>query len=88
MYSMQGERTNNSNYDHAEDFYNCIKSRKKPISDIEEGHTSTAACLLANISYRTGTKLIYDGRNETIKANPKASELLDRDYRSPWKLEV
>ena len=88
MYSMQGERTNNSNYDHAEDFYNCIKSREKPISDIEEGHTSTAACLLANISYRTGTKLIYDGGNETIKDNPEASELLDRDYRSPWKLEV
>lgn len=88
MYSMQGARVNNSNYDHADDFYNCIKSRNKPISDIEEGHTSTAACLLANISYRTGTKLVYDGRTETIRDNPEASQLLDKEYRSPWKLEV
>ncbi len=88
MYSMQGVNVNNSNYDHADDFYNCIKSRKKPISDIEEGHTSTAACLLANVSYRTGTKLVYDGATETIKNNPEASKLLDKEYRAPWKLEV
>lgn len=88
MYSMQGVNVNNSNYDHADDFYNCIKSRGKPISDIEEGHTSTAACLLANVSYRTGTKLEYDGATETIRNNPEASKLLDKECRSPWKLEV
>jgi len=37
----------------------------RPIADIEEGHISTASCILANLSMQTGK--IFDLRPETEK---------------------
>ena len=88
MYSMEFDDINDSNYDHVADFLSCMRSRKEPISDIEIGHRSTTTCLLANVSIRTGHKLVWDGNSETVAGDPEAGRLLDREYREPWKLEV
>ena len=46
---------------HVENFINCIHSRKRPNSDVEQGHISAGLCHLANISYRLGNrKLVFD----------------------------
>jgi predicted dehydrogenase len=70
---------------HARDFIDSIKSRKLPISDIENGHRSTSISILGNIAYRTGEKLIWDAEKE--KSNSEsANALLEPSYRAPWKL--
>ncbi len=38
---------------HIENFISCIRSRKHPNADVEEGHISAALCHMANISYRS-----------------------------------
>jgi predicted dehydrogenase len=85
MYAMQGQRTNDSNHDHVKNFLDCMKSRERPISDIEIGHNSTAACLLANISYRVGRQLTWDVQKEQILDDPEATALLTREDRDTWK---
>jgi len=88
MAEMAVEKSNDSNHDHVRNFLDCVKSRRKPISDIEIGHFSTATCLLGNISYRTGRKLVWDREKEQVVGDAKANKMLDRAYRAPWKLSV
>ena len=71
--------------EHFRNFAECLRSRKTPNADIEEGHRSTFMCQLANISYRLGgEKLIVNSETETLVDNAAANKLLKREYRSPW----
>ncbi len=72
---------------HAHNFLDCIKSRREPNADVEEGHRSTTMSLLANISLATRSRLDWDARKETCTNNPAANELLHYEYRKPWKLD-
>ena len=86
---IEMKSANNEHSDHVRNFLDCIKSRKPPISDIEIGHRSTSACLLGNVAYRSQERLVWDITEERLKHGPKeAHNLLSREYREPWKLEV
>jgi hypothetical protein len=52
--------------------------------DIEEGHISSALPHLANIAYRIGRSLRFDGKTETFPGEPEANRLLTREYRAPF----
>ena len=71
---------------HFENFRKAVLSRR--VSDLNcdvlEGHLSAALCHLANISYRTGDKLLFDPEAESFVGNFGANTLLKRDYRAPW----
>lgn len=71
---------------HFENFRKAVISRR--VSDLNcdvlEGHLSAALCHLANISYRTGDKLLFDPQTERFVGNYGADTLLKRDYRDPW----
>ncbi|MES2893237.1 MAG: Gfo/Idh/MocA family oxidoreductase [Bacteroidota bacterium] len=69
---------------HMLDFLNAIKKGTKPIADIEEGHISTACCIIANMSMQVGRPLVYDPRERKILNDPAADALLRRPYRGPW----
>jgi predicted dehydrogenase len=69
---------------HARNFLDCIKSRQRPASDVEDGHRTTTACHLANISLRLGRKLKWDAAKEEIIGDREASAMLERPYRKPW----
>jgi predicted dehydrogenase len=73
---------------HAQNFVACVKSRELPICDIEIGHRSSSAAILGNLAFRTGASLKWDARRERVEGNDKAGDMLDRTYRSPWKLTV
>ena len=81
------KKSDNSNAAHWANFIDCVKTRKRPISDIEIGARSTAMCLLANVSFRSGLKLDWDEANWTTRQSA-AHKFLTREYRAPWKLEV
>jgi predicted dehydrogenase len=73
---------------HARNFLDCIKSRQKPISDLESAHRTATACHLANISLRLGRKLRWDPVNEQIIDDAEADARLFRAYREPWSREL
>jgi predicted dehydrogenase len=66
------------------DFLDCVKSRQKPLADIEIGHLSTTLAHLGNISQRVGRKLSWDAARERFPQDEEASELLGRTYRPPF----
>jgi len=66
------------------DFLNAVKSRSKPICDIEIGHRSTNMSLLGMLSLKLGRSIRWDGEKEEIIGDPEANKLLRRDYRKPW----
>jgi predicted dehydrogenase len=73
---------------HARNFLDSIKSRQQPLSDLESAHQTVTACHLSNISLKTGRKLNWDSAKQEITADPQASSMLTRAYRSPWDKEL
>ncbi|MEZ5367453.1 MAG: Gfo/Idh/MocA family oxidoreductase [Bryobacterales bacterium] len=74
---------------HVENFLECMRSRKRPHSDVEIGHNSMIACHLGNAAVRTGRRVYWDVENERVKDDKEAEAIMyKREYRKPWKLEV
>lgn len=69
---------------HMLDFIKAIENKSRPIADIEEGHISTASCILANISMKLGRPLVYDPKTRKVVNDAAATALLQRKYRGPW----
>lgn len=65
-------------------FLKCREERTKPVSDIEEGHISTASCILANIAMQVGRTLTWDPAKHQVVGDGEANKLLRREYRKPW----
>lgn len=87
LQASEMKRVANPHPLHWENFLDCVRTRKRPNSDIETCFRSSATCLLGNLSYRTKLRLDWDDQQQTV-AQPEAKPLLDREYRKPWKLEV
>ncbi len=70
---------------HIKDFLAAIESRGKPVADIEQGHVSTASCILANLSMQLGRPLSYDPARREVTGDVEATKLLRRPFRDPLK---
>jgi predicted dehydrogenase len=70
---------------HMLDFIKAIESNSRPVADIEQGHISTASCILANLSMQLGRPLRYDPQKRQVIGDAEATALLQRPYRGPWK---
>ena len=55
-------------------------------SPVEKGVFATILAHMANISYRTGTTVVYDPGKRSFIANDAANQYLTPAYRTPWKL--
>ena len=73
-------------YPHVLNFLDCLKSRQKPNSDLETAHRSTSAGHVANIAFKLGRKLRWDGLREQFIDDPEANKMLTKEYRKPWKI--
>lgn len=69
---------------HMKNFLSAIANRGKPVADIEQGHISTAACVLANLSLQLGRSLAWDEAKGRVINDEEANRLLRRPYRAPW----
>jgi predicted dehydrogenase len=69
---------------HMLDFLAAIEKGGRPVADIEEGHISTASCILANLSMQIGRPIVYDPKKREIVGDAEANALLQRPYRQPW----
>jgi predicted dehydrogenase len=70
---------------HIRNFLDCVKSRKTPIADVEEGHLTAVMCHLGNIATRLGKSFTWDAARE-LTSDKEANQMLSRPYRKPWKL--
>ncbi len=76
-----------ANPEHQANFIDCIRNRKQPHADVEEGHLSATLVHLANISYRLGGRqLVYDGRTESFTNDSEANKYLRRDQRTEFAI--
>ena len=65
-------------------FLDCVKSRNRPIADIEDAHYTNTALRLGNISYRVGRMLQWDAVKEQVIGDAEANKLVVGTYRQPW----
>lgn len=72
---------------HQRNFIDCIRSRKRPNGDIEQGHYSATLVHLANVAHRVGNRrLAFDGDTETFPHSDTANRLLKPAYRDPYRI--
>lgn len=69
---------------HMKDLLRCIENRSRPVADIEQGHISTASCILANHAMKLGRSLTWDAQKQRVTGDEEANKLLKREYRKPW----
>ena len=79
--------TDSGNANHWANFLECVRTRQKPIADIEVCQRSTTTCLLGNVALRSRTRITWDAQDWSCPQE-EAQKYLVRDYRSPWKLGV
>jgi len=72
---------------HHRNFIDCIRSRKTPNAPLDTGVMSAAMINLANLSYRTGKKMLrFDAATGAILDNPEAAALDKKIYRKGYEL--
>ncbi len=71
---------------HHRNWIDAIRSRKKPICDVEIGHRSATVCELGQIGYDLRRPLNWDPVKERFVNDDEANKLLSRPMRDPWKL--
>jgi predicted dehydrogenase len=69
---------------HMQNFLSAIDTKTKPVADIEEGHISTASCIMANLSMQLKRPLHYDPVKKIVTGDDEATALLKRQYRNGY----
>lgn len=73
--------------DHAQDFLDAIRSRKKPIANEQVGGKSALDCHLMNISYRHNTGFDWDPAGRQFASGTGDPAWLTKPYRKGYALE-
>jgi predicted dehydrogenase len=71
---------------HQENWLDCIKTRERPICDVEIGAGSVTVCHLNNIALRIGRKLYWNPDQGLFVSDEEANRWLSKPYRAPWHL--
>ena len=72
--------------EHLQNWLDCIRSREKPVADVEIGHRSITVCHLANIARQTGRPLRWNPVTERFIDDAAADALLVRERRKGFEL--
>ncbi len=73
---------------HMGNFFDCIRSRKQPVADVEIGHRSVSVCHLGVLALRLGRKLNWDPAKEHFVGDKDADKWLAREQRKPWTYDA
>jgi hypothetical protein len=83
--SLESHKGEGGDLGHMGNFFKCIRSGKRPNSEIEIGQISTLLCHLGNMAYRTSQTIHFDPKERRILNQPEAEALWERDYQEGWK---
>jgi predicted dehydrogenase len=78
-------RLTNSTH-HWDNFLECVRSRKDPVSNIDAAHQASSLGLLADIAGRLGQPLKWDPKQEQFIGNDEANKMLKRPMYNGWKV--
>jgi myo-inositol 2-dehydrogenase / D-chiro-inositol 1-dehydrogenase len=71
---------------HMNNFFECVKDRSLPISDVFTHHRNLSSCHMCNIAMLLKRKLRWNPKHEDFVDDREASALLSRPQRKPYTL--
>jgi len=71
---------------HKLDWFQAIRKRTRPITDVEIGHRSCSVCHLGNLAAQLDRPLTWNPDAEEFIDDDEANRLRSRPQRSPWRL--
>jgi predicted dehydrogenase len=80
-YGTGGEDTMAMN---ERNWLDCIRSRQRPLCEVEDGHRVAIVTHLANNSLKLGRAIRWDPEKEEVIGDKEAQAMCRRPYRAPW----
>ncbi|MBS0205447.1 MAG: Gfo/Idh/MocA family oxidoreductase [Planctomycetes bacterium] len=84
----KGKTPTGSGNAHMENFFNCVKDRGLPVSDVYSHHRAMTTCHLANIAIRLGRKIEWNPESEQIVNDKDAAPWIGREQRKGYEIDV
>jgi predicted dehydrogenase len=85
VYKGKDPRTYGGN-EHMANFFDCVKTREEPISDVYTHHRAMSTCHLANIAVRLGRKINWNPETEEIVGDADAKQWQGREQRKGYEI--
>jgi len=73
---------------HMANFFHCVKTREKPISDVWTHCNSVNACHMANIAMLLDRTVRFDPKKYQFADDAEANALMTREQRAPYQIDV
>ena len=73
-------------HNHGANFIQSVKTRKTPVSNIDDAVHSDAISHVSEIAVRSKRKVVWDPAKEDFVGDADASRRLSRAWRQPWQL--
>ncbi|MEP7322401.1 MAG: Gfo/Idh/MocA family oxidoreductase [Saprospiraceae bacterium] len=73
---------------HYKDFLSAMRTRTKPICDVEIGHRTATVCNIGNIAYELKRPLKWNPKKEMFKEDLEANLLLGRKMNAEWGIVI
>jgi myo-inositol 2-dehydrogenase / D-chiro-inositol 1-dehydrogenase len=73
---------------HMGNFFDCVKSRQQPVSDVFSHAHSVNACHMANIAMLLDRTVKFDPEKYDFVDDQQASALMSRPVREPWTVKL
>jgi len=73
---------------HMGNFFDCLRTRQLPVSDIASSHRTTSTCHLGNIAMKLGRPLTWDPQKEQFVGDDQANSLLSRPQRKGFEIKA
>lgn len=74
--------------DHMLNFFHCIDTREKPISDLWTHLSGMNACHMANIAMLLKRRIVFDCDRYAFRNDAEANQLMSRVQRDPWRTDT
>lgn len=73
---------------HMQNFFDCVKDRSEPVSDVFSHHRELSSCHLCNLAMLLKRKLRWDPDKQDFIGDEQASALLSRPRREKYRIHV
>jgi len=71
---------------HMGNFFDCVRRRKEPVSDVFTHHRELTSCHICNIAMLLKRKLRWDPKQEVFLGDEQANALLSRPQRKGYEI--
>jgi predicted dehydrogenase len=86
VYLYPGEPGMSATERHRANWLDCIRTNKRPATDVDLGYRSCTLCILGNMAYTLGRTLRWDMSAERFVDDEEANRLIAEPYRAGWSL--